>query len=681
MGVNIEYLSDLANIEALPIAAANNGQASFDFYQRHATAILDIVQSRFDDETWQRVSKPIHDLLAIQKRDALTARAMEDLGEFIEGRKSPDILYEYLLIDVQMGSEIDTSRIVQGLAALQLYVTRCLMNLEKDVDPEQIPADEWQWMKNYRVWEANRKVFLYPENFIEPELRDTKTPEFKALEEELLQNDINKDTAAVAYTHFLDKFAGIANLTIMGSYFHTETIPEDTHALKFATGGHVDIGTIAEVASLLPQSFTAEMWIKHDNGSSTGGILSAYNWPISNLKQKGWFIWVRNGRFQLYISTDDDEKDDITGGDGKLTTLSTDAFQKNKWYNLAVTYNGSKVCIYVDGILGASTTTRSGPILYPSDTTIPFVLGALRDEDTGYLDYPFKGEIRELRLWNTARSQGEIFQTMFNGVTEEIIATGLKRYWKMDEGAEVGSPAVGTFNVVDYAEGQGLDFSSNHISWVRTKQTAVQTAGDSDIETTLYLFGRNDATREHYFREYVNGKTWLPWKKIDLSINSDFVSPIFAFNKLFIFWAEISEKVKSENRKHVRTEGINFYDQLGNRIEIEDGKTIEKTTKNVLDKHEVIEQVNRPKWNPVIKYSFYNFSQVWTQPQNFPAKGLKSQLSETERIQPKWERVYAQRWRESFTEDPVQRPPEALADVEVTQLGTNSFAKKKRFRL
>ena len=30
---------------------------------------------------------------------------------------------------------------------------------------------EWDWRKNYRVWDANRKIFLYPENWIEPELR------------------------------------------------------------------------------------------------------------------------------------------------------------------------------------------------------------------------------------------------------------------------------------------------------------------------------------------------------------------------------------------------------------------------------------------------------------------------------------------------------------------------------
>jgi len=30
---------------------------------------------------------------------------------------------------------------------------------------------EWGWLKRYRVWDANRKIFLYPENWIEPELR------------------------------------------------------------------------------------------------------------------------------------------------------------------------------------------------------------------------------------------------------------------------------------------------------------------------------------------------------------------------------------------------------------------------------------------------------------------------------------------------------------------------------
>ena len=30
---------------------------------------------------------------------------------------------------------------------------------------------EWTWQKNYWVWDANRKIFIYPENWIERDLR------------------------------------------------------------------------------------------------------------------------------------------------------------------------------------------------------------------------------------------------------------------------------------------------------------------------------------------------------------------------------------------------------------------------------------------------------------------------------------------------------------------------------
>ena len=41
----------------------------------------------------------------------------------------------------------------------------------KQRKPQRKTDAEWLWSKRYRVWEANRKIFLYPENWIEPELR------------------------------------------------------------------------------------------------------------------------------------------------------------------------------------------------------------------------------------------------------------------------------------------------------------------------------------------------------------------------------------------------------------------------------------------------------------------------------------------------------------------------------
>ena len=54
----------------------------------------------------------------------------------------------------------------------------------------------WTWRRNYRVWEANRKVFLYPENWAEPKLR-SKTAAFGALAAELGRSLYHADLSRV----------------------------------------------------------------------------------------------------------------------------------------------------------------------------------------------------------------------------------------------------------------------------------------------------------------------------------------------------------------------------------------------------------------------------------------------------------------------------------------------------
>ena len=77
---------------------------------------------------------------------------------------------------------MQTSRIRLAISSVQLFVQRCLLNLEPDVSPVGIDAAHWEWMKRYRVWEANRKIFLFPENWLEPEFRDDQTHLFPELE-------------------------------------------------------------------------------------------------------------------------------------------------------------------------------------------------------------------------------------------------------------------------------------------------------------------------------------------------------------------------------------------------------------------------------------------------------------------------------------------------------------------
>lgn len=115
-----------------------------------------------------------------------------------------------------------TSRLKQAISSVQLFIQCCLMNLEPDVSPKAIEDDQWEWMKRYRIWEANRKVFLYPENWIEPELRDNKSPFFKELESELLQNDLTEPYIETVFHSYLKKLDEVARLDICAMYWEGE---------------------------------------------------------------------------------------------------------------------------------------------------------------------------------------------------------------------------------------------------------------------------------------------------------------------------------------------------------------------------------------------------------------------------------------------------------------------------
>lgn len=176
------------------------------------------LRARYDTADWRDVVQPINDALRGLQRDALVAYILHQMRSNPDTAHidTPDKLFEYFLTDVQMEPCMQTSRIRHALSSAQLFIERCLMNLEPRVSPAALNAKQWEWMKRYRVWEANRKVFLWPENWLEPELRDDKSPFFKEIESELLQSDITEDTATSALLNYLSKLEEVAKLEPCG---------------------------------------------------------------------------------------------------------------------------------------------------------------------------------------------------------------------------------------------------------------------------------------------------------------------------------------------------------------------------------------------------------------------------------------------------------------------------------
>lgn len=187
--------------------------------------VMQAARARHEDAVWLALARPLRNALRERQRAALTAYLV---GHAPSGRnwRNPDDLYAHFLIDVEMSPCMLTSRIKQAISSVQLFVQRCLMNL---LPNEVIASDraddrwrEWRWMKNYRVWEANRKIFLYPENWLEPDLRDDKSPFFRALESELMQGDLTLERAEDAFRRYLEQLDQVARLEVVGTYHQVE---------------------------------------------------------------------------------------------------------------------------------------------------------------------------------------------------------------------------------------------------------------------------------------------------------------------------------------------------------------------------------------------------------------------------------------------------------------------------
>ena len=205
------------------------------------------LRARFDAASWRDLVRPINDTLRGLQRDALVAYILHQMRENQNTAHidTADKLFEYFLMDVEMEPCMQTSRIRNALSTVQLFIERCLMNLEPEVSPAVIDAQKWTWMKRYRLWDGNRKVFLFPENWLEPELRDNKSPFFKEIETQLLQSDITDDSAASAMLDYLAKLDEVATLEPCGMYIDekgtedVDHVADDVvHVVARTTGAH-----------------------------------------------------------------------------------------------------------------------------------------------------------------------------------------------------------------------------------------------------------------------------------------------------------------------------------------------------------------------------------------------------------------------------------------------------------
>jgi hypothetical protein len=207
--------SDRLGLPAAALAALRSRPLSADA----GRAVIAAVGGDMAPEQWREVGRELFDRVRVAARDALTtyllARGRSAQGGLSALRwRSTAELFAHYLIDVEMGPCMETSRLRQAMSSLQLWVQRIQLGLEPEVDGDSRTDDgwcQWEWMRNYRVWEANRKIFLWPENLLNPELLDVKSQAFRDFEAGLGQGEVTLESAARAMLGYLEQLKRLAH--------------------------------------------------------------------------------------------------------------------------------------------------------------------------------------------------------------------------------------------------------------------------------------------------------------------------------------------------------------------------------------------------------------------------------------------------------------------------------------
>nr|WP_217591284.1 neuraminidase-like domain-containing protein [Burkholderia sp. GbtcB21] len=183
---------------------------------------------------WDRVATAFTAALRADQADTVAGAQAASLAAALVGYylkevadarltlRSRDELYGYLLIDNQVSAQVETTRIAEAMASVQLYVNRALNRIEPEVDRAVVTRRffaEWEtYNKRYSTWAGVSQLVYYPENYIDPTLRIGQTGMMGDLLQSVSQSYLTADTVGDAFNSYLTAFEQVANLDVISAY-------------------------------------------------------------------------------------------------------------------------------------------------------------------------------------------------------------------------------------------------------------------------------------------------------------------------------------------------------------------------------------------------------------------------------------------------------------------------------
>ncbi|MCW4044791.1 MAG: PKD domain-containing protein [Candidatus Bathyarchaeota archaeon] len=177
--------------------------------------------------------------------------------------------------------------------------------------------------------------------------------------------------------------------------------------LAFDGYGYVDVGNQPELKPTT--ALTVEAWVKYDvlfSDTKGHAIISQGEYYEST----GFMIYQSTGypynRVQFFICTTN----------GKYIGFSSATLSEGTWYHLAMTYDGSKLRLYINGDLDKELSVTGLIDWYPNYNLL---LGSTYTAEGA----KFKGILDEVRIWNQARVPVKFIQTGLDGTAKGTVVT------------------------------------------------------------------------------------------------------------------------------------------------------------------------------------------------------------------------------------------------------------------
>ena len=144
-------------------------------------------------------------------------------------------------------------------------------------------------------------------------------------------------------------------------------------------------------------NFSIEAWIKpNTTNENTQTILSKHLSPTST---DGYDLRLVNNFVSFNWNNN--------------SLIATHAIDTNRWYHIAVTFDGTNYQLYIDGILDNTATGAN-----PTGNNVDFILGAMSQNKSIPHNF-YNGYADELRIWNTCLTVDQIRQTMNQEITDD----------------------------------------------------------------------------------------------------------------------------------------------------------------------------------------------------------------------------------------------------------------------